>query len=239
MKSDVSHTHGHEHEHEIEPQYGLPEELPQSERILWQGSPDWKSMARHALHLRKLVVYFAVIIAIRVFVVLTDGLGFQTALISALWLTILAASAIGILALIAYSSAKTTVYTITNRRLIMRVGIVLTVTFNLPFKRIAAANFRPLSRGTGDIPVELLGNDKIGYVQLWPHVRPWRYAKPEPMLRCVPNAQQVAKTLSQAWSAHMGIAATPAEASRPVAQAAERDGNKNAGAAPSGKMSAA
>lgn len=239
MKPDVSHTHGHDHEHEIEPQYGLPEELPQSERILWQGSPDWRSMARHAFHLRKLVVYFAVIIAIRVFVVLTDGLGMQTALVSALWLTILAASAMSVLALIAYFSSKTTVYTITNRRLVMRVGIVLTVTFNLPFKRITAANFRPLSRGTGDIPVELMGNDKIAYVQLWPHVRPWRYAKPQPMLRCVPNAQQVAKTLSQAWSEHMGIAAKAAAVPKPVTQAAQSDSKKNTGGSPSGTMSAA
>ena len=244
MKPAVSHTHGHDHEHEIEPQYGLPEELPPTERILWQGAPDWKAMARHALHLRKLVVYFAVIIAIRVFVVLTDGLGLQTALVSALWLTILASSAMGVLALIAYFSAKTTVYTITNRRLIMRVGIVLTVTFNLPFKRITAANFRPLSRGTGDIPVELMGNDKIGYVQLWPHVRPWRYAKPEPMLRCVPNAQQVAKILTQAWSEHMGAATTsatsatsaPAEPQRLAAHSADRDAHKTTA---SGRMSAA
>ena len=28
------------HEHELEPQYGLPERLPATEKILWQGSPD-------------------------------------------------------------------------------------------------------------------------------------------------------------------------------------------------------
>jgi hypothetical protein len=216
MKPVVSHTHGHEHEHEIEPQYGLPEELPSAEKILWQGSPDWKAMARYAFHVRKLIVYFAVIIAIRMFVVLTDGLGIQAAFVSALWLTLLASAAIGTLAVIAYFSAKTSVYTITNRRIVMRVGIVLTLTFNLPFKRIASADLRRQAKGTGDIPVVLMGNDKIAYVHLWPHVRPWRFVKPEPMMRCVPNAQHVAAILSNAWAAQLGSAASVAGQQSPA-----------------------
>jgi hypothetical protein len=125
----------------------------------------------------------------------------MVALISALWLGLLAFVAILILTFVAYLSAKTTVYTITNRRIVMRVGIVLTVTFNLPFKRIAAANLRGLSGGRGDICVSLMESDKIAYAHLWPHARPWRFAKPEPMLRCLTNAQTVAALLTEAWSA--------------------------------------
>ena len=33
------------HEHEFEPQFGLPERLPDSERLLWQGSPSWRALA--------------------------------------------------------------------------------------------------------------------------------------------------------------------------------------------------
>ncbi len=204
MRPEVSHSHGHEHEHEIEPQFGLPETLPQTERILWQGSPDWKAMARHVFHVRKLVVYFAFIIAIRVFVILTDGGTLHTAMISALWLALLSGTSVLILTGLAYISAKTTVYTITTQRLVMRVGMVLTLTFNLPFKRIASADFRKLSGTTGDIPVTLMGNDKIAYVQLWPHVRPWCYANPQPMMRCLPDAEYVAAKLAQAWSDHVG-----------------------------------
>ena len=43
----------------------------------------------------------------------------------------------------AWLSARNTVYTITDRRVVMRIGIVLTLTFNLPFKRIAAAGLQP------------------------------------------------------------------------------------------------
>ncbi len=197
----MSHRHTNaEHEHEFEPQYGLPELLPQNEKILWQGSPDWQSLARHAFHVNKLVVYFAAIIAIRVFVVLTDGLGMNAALASAMWLGLLAASAIGVLAMIAYFSARTSVYTITNKRLVMRVGIVLTITYNLPFKRIASAGMRRLGKHHGDIPLVLMPGDKIAYTHLWPHVRPWRFAKPEPMLRSIRDPQKVAEILTQAWT---------------------------------------
>lgn len=207
------------HEHEFEPQYGLPEELPQSERLLWQGSPDWKSMARHVFHLRKLVVYFAVIIAIRVAVVLSNGEGMATATVSAFWLALLSAAAIGIFALVAYFSARTTVYTITTKRVVMRVGIVLTLTFNLPFKRIASADLREFSDGTGDIPLALMDNDKIAYMHLWPHVRPWRMAQPQPMLRCLKNPQQVAAVLTRAWKDCVGAAALTSSDSNQGVQA--------------------
>ena len=44
------------HEHELEPQYGLPERLPATEKILWQGSPDARALARSAFHIRKLAL---------------------------------------------------------------------------------------------------------------------------------------------------------------------------------------
>jgi len=33
-------------EYEYEPVPGLPQRLPQGERILWQGAPDWQTLAR-------------------------------------------------------------------------------------------------------------------------------------------------------------------------------------------------
>ena len=53
-------------EHEFEPERGLPEQLPAGEQLLWQGSPEWKRLAQRAFHVRKLVVYFAALIALRV-----------------------------------------------------------------------------------------------------------------------------------------------------------------------------
>ncbi len=200
----LSHRHGYPHEHELEPQYGLPEALPASERLLWQGSPSWAALARTAFHVRKLAVYFAIIIALRVITVLLESGGLEKAMISALWLSLLALTAIGILSGLAVIVARTTVYTITSRRVVMRIGMVLTVSFNLPFKRIAAAGLRRHSDGSGDIPLALMPEDQIGYVQLWPHVRPWRFARTEPMLRGLAQPEQVAKILTEAWAACVG-----------------------------------
>jgi hypothetical protein len=77
--------------------------------------------------------------------------------------------------------------------------VVLSVNFNLPMRSIASADLRPLHDGYGDIALKLAGDVRIGYVHLWPHARPWRIGAPEPMLRCLPQAQEAARVLTQAW----------------------------------------
>ena len=191
-------------EHEFEPQYGLPEVLPGDERLLWQGSPDWKALARRAFHLRKLTLYFLVVVALRLGVVINDGGGSGDILRSLAWTLPLAALGLALVAVVAWLAARNTAYTITDRRVVMRIGIVLTVTFNLPFTHIRAAGLHLEADGTADLPLTLGEHDHIAWLQLWPHVRPWRVADPEPMLRCVPEGQRVAQILAQAWSAATG-----------------------------------
>jgi hypothetical protein len=95
----------------------------------------------------------------------------------------------------------------------MRIGIVLTVTFNLPYRSIQNADLRLDGQGsTGDIALQLKAPDRIAYLHLWPHARPWSLARPEPMLRGLPDAAAVAKILSGAWSQATGVAAQPAAA---------------------------
>ena len=113
---------------------------------------------------------------------------------------------------LAYFTARTTVYTVTNKRVVMRLGIVLTVSFNLPFMQIASADVRMVQNGFGDITLALKGADRIGWVHLWPSVRPWRIAKPEPTLRAVPDVQILAEKLRDAWTQSTGLAANAVEA---------------------------
>jgi hypothetical protein len=40
---------------------------------------------------------------------------------------------------------------------------------------------------------ELIGETRISYLMSWPHVRPWRMARTQPALRCIPDAQNVAR----------------------------------------------
>ena len=54
------------HEHEWEAAPGLPSDLPPGERVVWQGAPDWKRLAIHAFHVRKVALYFALMLAVQV-----------------------------------------------------------------------------------------------------------------------------------------------------------------------------
>jgi Bacterial PH domain len=204
------------HEHEFEPQHGLPETLPAGEALLWQGSPDWRVLARRAFHIRKLALYFGALVLLRAALVLDDSGSPAAALRATVGPLALAALALGLVALLAWLSARSTVYTLTDKRVVMRVGIVLTLTFNLPYKRIASAGLHLDAAGNGDIPLALLPPDHIAWLHLWPHARPWRVARPEPMLRCVPDAQRVARLLSQAWCEATGLAADTRSAALPA-----------------------
>ena len=219
------HTAPGQHEHEFEPALGLPEPLPAGEHIVWQGRPDWRHLARRAFHVRKLAIYFAIILLVRGIDGWNGGES-AAALAKALsGLAVLASVALGALMLMAWLTARSAVYTITDRRVVMRIGIVLTLTLNLPFKRIVAADLRRDGPAPGDVLLRLAPGDKIAYLNLWPHARPWRLARPEPMLRSLPDADQVAVLLAQAWSKATGTAlqATPALAPSPV------PGGENAG----------
>lgn len=198
-------------EHDDEPEFGLPEALPEGERLLWQGRPDWRTMARHALHVRKLAVYFAVVLAYYVISKLASGAAPAAVGLSFLQFAGVVAALLGLLALYAWGTSRAAVYTITDRRLVMRFGLVVPVTFNLPFRKIASASLQTFSDGTGDVAVLLESTERIGYFILWPHARPWRMKQAEPALRCVPDAEQVARILARALaaSAAMPVGAMP------------------------------
>jgi hypothetical protein len=197
-------AHHHGHEHELEPEYGLPEALPEQERIVWQGSPSATALFQRVFHARGLVVYFSLLIGLRVALAYQPDQGWGVALREASWMIPVAAVAVMVFGIVAWLMAKTTVYTITTRRVVMRIGIVLNVTFNLPFKRIASADLRLGSAGVGDIALTLVPEDKIAFLHLWPHAKPWTLAHPVPMMRCLPAAEQVGRLLHQACAQWAG-----------------------------------
>jgi len=187
-----------QHEHEFEAAPGLPEPLPAGERILWQGAPDWRLLAVHALHVRKVAVYFAAMMAVQALLLSAEG----RPLLAPLALSaVLAVLALGLLALTAWLSARTTLYTVTTRRVVMRIGIVLTLSFNLPYKQIAGASLKSLGGQQGDIALALRGANRIAWLHLWPHARAWELRKPQPTLRCLPDAEAVGRCIHEAWSA--------------------------------------
>jgi hypothetical protein len=199
----------HGHEHELEPQYGLPERLPANEKILWQGSPDARVLARSAFHIRKLALYFVALVAINAASVVTDGATAMDVLLALVWPAGLSALALGGVWTLAWLTARTAVYTVTDRRVVMRIGIVLTLTFNLPLRTLETAAMRQGPDGHGDIVLALKGPDHIAWLHLWPHARPWHLTRTQPMLRALPQVAQVAALLQKAWSAQTGGAVEP------------------------------
>jgi hypothetical protein len=193
-------------EHEFEAALGLPEPLPRGERILWQGAPDWRVLAREALHTRTLSIYFAVLLALRATTVLSGGGSALDAAEAVLWLLPLAVAAIAVLSLMAWLIARTSVYTITDKRVVMRIGVVLSITFNLPHAQIESAGLRENRDTSGDITLLLADTDRIAYVHLWPHARPWQVKRTQPMLRALPQARTVAALLAQALAESAGLA---------------------------------
>jgi hypothetical protein len=102
----------------------------------------------------------------------------------------------------------------------MRIGIVLTLTFNLPLRTLETAAMRQGPDGHGDIVLALKGPDHIAWLHLWPHARPWHLTRTQPMLRALPQVAEVATLLQKAWSAQTGGAVEPLSAP-PAGQQAE------------------
>ncbi len=212
------------HEHELEPQYGLPERLPATEKILWQGSPDARALARSAFHLRKLALYFTALMALQAANVAADGASVADVLLALVWPAGLSALALLGVWTLAWLTARTAVYTVTDRRVVMRIGIVLTLTFNLPLRTIESAAMRQGSGGHGDIVLALKGPDHIAWLHLWPHARPWHLTRTQPMLRALPQVADVAALLQRAWSAQTGgaVEALATPASNPPSEASQQ-----------------
>jgi hypothetical protein len=181
----------------FEPIRGLPEQLPEGEHILWQGAPDPRRLAREALGVRWVMGYFALLAFWRVGVSSAD-VPFGVALMHGLPFLISGVIACGILYGIAYVQARSTVYTLTNKRVAMRIGAALTMTLNLPYTWIGTAKLDLKSSGTGTLAFELIGETRISYLMSWPHVRPWRIARTQPALRCIPDAESVARIFAEA-----------------------------------------
>lgn len=189
---------------DIEPVPGLPEALPKGEHVLWSGVPSWTAFAVDVFHIRAIAFYALALIAWRVVTSVYDGRTPVDTLVSAGILAGVFATGLIIIALLAYVSATTTRYTITNKRVVMRIGVALTMTVNLPFREIVSADRRPAPFGTGAIALTMKSQSRIGYLALWPHARPFRFQNPQPMLRGIKDADRVATILAHALVASRG-----------------------------------
>lgn len=182
----------------FESQPGLPKPLPPGEDLLWQGSPDPAALAREAFKANWVLGYLLILAVWRASVAFPAG-GFGQSVAVFLPYLALALAASGLVRLLARASAKAAIYSITTNRVILRIGAALQVTWTVPFTKIANASLatRPIT-GTGTIALELAPGQHISFLALWPHLRPGFGHGVQPAFRCIPDAAQVARILSDA-----------------------------------------
>jgi hypothetical protein len=189
---------------------GVTEPLPVGETVLWQGSPTRSAMARHVFHTRTLTGYFAVVIT--GWVLTQRGTIAAQAFTDMLLLQVsLALAVIGFAHFLAWLSARTTVYAVTDHRVVLKVGMVLPMTINIPFRFVDGASVRLFRDGSGQIALQLPAKERLAYLALWPHVRPWRFTNPEPMLRGLSDPSAVGTILRDAVAAAGPITSPAAE----------------------------
>ncbi|MEM9695397.1 MAG: photosynthetic complex putative assembly protein PuhB [Myxococcota bacterium] len=190
------------HEHELEPIPGLPAQLPEGEQILWQGRPSWRSIASQTFKLRWIALYFAFFVVGRAVYAVHHGEGAVGAahVVASFLLSLVG---VGIFVGLAWFNARATLYTITNRRVVLRTGVAIPITWNLPFAQLAAADIAELDdKGLGNIALHLTPAGKVGWLFLWPHVQPGHFRRPRPMMLGLEDASAAAAVLKgavQAW----------------------------------------
>jgi hypothetical protein len=201
-------------EYDYEPIRGLPGSLPAGEILLWQGSPAWRPLARRALHATAVAAYFGLLILWELGGALYARAPWAPALRISGILLALGVVTVSLLCLVAWASARATVYSLTNRRLVIRHGISLPMSLNIPLRLVETMALSRHADGSGDIALGLPRGERIGYLLNWPHVRPWRFSRPQPTLRSLANAPHVAALMGRAVgsSAVVPAAATPSTA---------------------------
>ncbi len=176
---------------------GVAEALPPGERVLWEGAPAPQAIARHLLLVRPLTVYFAAMIA---WWMLANREQIPT---TAFWTPVsmqllLVGAVLGGFLWLARWIARSTTYAITDRRIVMRLGVIFPLTVNIPLSYIMGAQVKRFGDGTGQIALQLDPKEKLAWIVLFPHVRPWRFTNPQPLLRGLSDPAQVGEVLRNA-----------------------------------------
>ena len=163
---------------------------------MWQGTPDALTFLRRVLHARMIPLYFGALITWRVLTGFYDGDATSAIAISVAVAVLLGAVLFALCWWFARAVARTTIYTITDKRVVMRFGIAIPVTFNYPFSQIVSADMRQLDGDSATIALTLKEHTKVSWAVLWPHARPWKMARPQPAMRAVGDASAAAAHLA-------------------------------------------
>lgn len=205
--------------------HGLPGPLPPGESIRYLGRPRFGALARNLFHVRAVAAYFALLAGWAAVLIAWHGAPVGNALLAAAIAVVpLALAAVGLLLALAWLVARTTTYFVTDRRVILLIGVAITKMVNIPLARIAGIAVREQADGTADVEITLGPGKRIGYLMLFPHTRGRRPGAPRPMLRGLADGMRAADVLADALLAAQGgvrHAVEPRRASVPEARGVE------------------
>ena len=191
----------------FEPIRGLPAVLPPGETLLWQGTPLWQALAVRGYYVREVAAYFLGLAVCRIGFGIAYGHAWPAIALSCWLLLLMGSIAIGVLSMLAFLSARSTVYSITSRRVLLRHGVAVPITMNIPFALIESAGLKTFPDGTGEIAMSLHREQRVGYLITWPHLRPGHITQPQPAFRALADARRAADILAAALAAEAGSSA--------------------------------
>jgi hypothetical protein len=181
---------------------GVEEALPPGEALLWEGRPDLGGMAFRVLHLRTALVYWALVAAGILAFGALGGRASGDLAADLAWLLLVAAAGTGILFALAAAIRKSSTYALTERRVVIRMGVAFPSVLNLPLDRIASVDVRVTGRDAdgrevGDLVLTPAGEDRVGWLYLWPHNRPWAFRDPLPAFRALADVVEVGRRVAE------------------------------------------
>ena len=168
------------------------------ERLLWRGRPDAGAFARRVFRTRWLAAAALIIAVLRAGWIWMDTQNAAAAVVVGGVTLLMGIAAVALFYGLALWMARSTCYSLTDRRLRIAFGAALPKSMDIPLHIVDSAGLKTLSGGAGDIALKPNARTPFSYLLLWPHARPWAVGAPEPMLRAVPDAGAVAETLAGA-----------------------------------------
>ena len=181
----------------------LPADIPAGERILWHGRPSWLSLARRAYRGDFVAAYF---VALGIWNLASAAASGDpgNAAATGLKTSALAVAALALIGFLGYASARSTLYVVTTKRLVLKVGIALPIFINVPFAKIASAAVRVYGDGTGDFPSYSSRASASPISRFGRTPDRSTSASPNPLCRSVPNAAHVGDIVGHALAAAAG-----------------------------------
>ena len=168
--------------------------IPNGESILWKGRPSLWGFSYNLFGLKWITLYLSILSIVSV------ARFFASDFYTAFYVDFLPFFLSGIFAsiiLIGLAATQTysTVYIITENRVIIKTGAALSFLISMPFKKIKEVNLQKRGASIGTISFELLSEKRVPYISCWPSVRPWKFKRTQPAFSCIGSVDEVATIL--------------------------------------------